>query len=170
MRYSRYLPSSAGSSGPKSATLPAITRHRSPSPPAWHASPFTGCTFWSSGRRRRCGFRWYVFQSAVFTSAFQPLTDALVLRLIPDKDTYGRQRLFLPLTYGFITTVMVLICQRFRWIAVFPAMSLLNIMFISFIFLAVKNPPISDSLRQARLAANRPGGGGVVPGFGRCFA
>ena len=90
--------------------------------------------------------------NSFFLSAFQPLVDVLVLRIIYDKEAYGKQRLWLSITYGFISTVMSVLAHRIGWISVFPAMSLLNSIFIIFILLAVQNPPVIESLRRSRLA------------------
>lgn len=101
-----------------------------------------------------------------FLSAFQPLVDVLVLRIIPDKETYGKQRLWLPITYGFITFLMSYLCNQLGWVLVFPAMALLNSLFILYILFFVRNPPTSESLRRSRKAQTLAQDGAErTPGF-----
>lgn len=77
---------------------------------------------------------------AFFQSSFQPLCDALILRMIPDRKTYGRQRLFSTVGYGMITVLFTNLCVNYGWGLIFPAMCFLNGLFMIFIFFFLEDP------------------------------
>lgn len=90
------------------------------------------------------------FVYSFFQASFPSLTDSLTLKSIPDKSVYGRQRLFGTVAYGIITSLMNFLCTQYGWISVFPAICLLNLLFILYIFCFLSNPaPAEKEAGQA---------------------
>lgn len=116
-------------------------------------TPFklVGATFW---------FGWYAF----FQSAFQPLCDNMTLRRVPDRTTYGRQKLFGSVAFAIITPVTTIVCGKSdRWYLLFPAMLIFNSAFVVFSLIFLRDPkPIAEESALVIAPAEKKKAVGVV--------